>query len=604
MMQLQKTRLTYFIGFIFILFNLLLVRVVYLVFFNDKIKNYQINKNVKRGMILDKRGIELSVSTESATIGINPANVYDPYFTAQYLSEPLNIPQDKLESAIKEKSNYFLLKREIDKDIGNKIANLALPGVRVEKEFKRIYPQGKLASNLLGFTGLDDDKALAGLENEYNLELMSPPNSSSERGNDIHLSLDSLIQYNLEKALAKVYKSTESTRAIGIFMDIDTGDILAMASYPNFDPNQYNNYPSSNHTNWAIRHVYEPGSTMKIFIALMLANEGVLGDNERFYCPGYIEFGNSLIRCTDKHGSVNLEEILQYSCNVGIIKASQKVSDKIFHSYLEKFHFGKRTGFLSNENKGYLPPLNKWKQSTPYFLSIGQGLSVTPIQLVASAASVVNGGRFINPRPVTKITNSYGELVHQFSVKSTDIGIKKSSRDSILKAMTKVVKSGTGKNAYLADISIAGKTGTGQKATPGKGYQEGLWSASFLGFFPAENPKIVGLILFDEPAGNVYSGGGLAAPVFREVVEGILPLLDRNEPLLSYKLKHIQPKKFLVNPNLAPNLIGLSLIEAIAALNDAKIRFTVSGSGFVLDQTPKPGEPINDKSVIRLTLEK
>jgi membrane carboxypeptidase/penicillin-binding protein len=169
--------------------------------------------------------------------------------------------------------------------------------------------------------------------------------------------------------------------------------------------------------------------------------------------------------------------------------------------------------------------------------------------------------------------------------------------------MTKVVQSGTGKNAYLQDIAIAGKTGTGQKATPGKGYQEGLWSASFLGFFPAENPKIVGLILFDEPAGNVYSGGGLAAPVFREVVEGILPLLDRNDSTLSYKLKSIQPKKFLLNPNLAPNLIGLTLVEAIAALNEIKIRFTVSGSGFVKDQIPKPGESINDKTVFRLTLE-
>jgi cell division protein FtsI/penicillin-binding protein 2 len=603
MIDFQKKRLTYFIGIVFVLFILLFVRVVYLVFFNEKVKSFQVNKNTKRGMILDRRGIELAVSTESATVGINPANVYDPYFTAQYLSESLNIPIPKLESTIKDKSNYFLLKREVDKDIGKKIASLALPGVRIEREFKRIYPQGRIASNLIGFTGLDDDQALAGLENEFNLELMSTPNALSERGNDIHLSIDSLMQYNLEKALGKAYKSTASSKAIGVFMDVYTGEILAMASFPNFDPNLYFNFPAENHTNWAIRHVYEPGSTMKIFIALMLANEGVLSDRDRFYCPGYIEFGNTIIRCTDKHGSVNLEEILQYSCNVGIIKASQKVSDQIFHTYLEKFHFGKKTGFTSNENKGHLPHLKDWKQSTPYFLSIGQGLSVTPIQLVASAATVVNGGYFINPRPVSKITNSHGDLVHQFGIKSENIGIKQISRNAILRAMTKVVQSGTGKNAYLQDITIAGKTGTGQKATPGKGYQEGLWSASFLGFFPAENPKIVGLILFDEPAGNVYSGGGLAAPVFREVVEGILPLLDRNDSTLSYKLKSIQPKKFLLNPNLAPNLIGLTLVEAIAALNEIKIRFTVSGSGFVKDQIPKPGESINDKTVFRLTLE-
>jgi membrane carboxypeptidase/penicillin-binding protein len=170
--------------------------------------------------------------------------------------------------------------------------------------------------------------------------------------------------------------------------------------------------------------------------------------------------------------------------------------------------------------------------------------------------------------------------------------------------MTKAVKYGTGKNAYLQDISIAGKTGTGQKATPGKGYQEGLWSASFLGFFPAENPKIAGLILFDEPAGSVYSGGGLAAPVFREVVEDIIPLLDQKNARLEYRLKPIQNKKFQLNPNLIPNLQGLSKVEAIAALRKVNLRFTMEGSGFVKEQIPAPGTPIQEITVVRMILEK
>ncbi|WCL49320.1 penicillin-binding protein [Leptospira sp. GIMC2001] len=603
-MEVQKRRLTILIGIILSLFLILLVRVAYLAFFNEKIKHYQVNKHVRRGMIVDRRGIELALSTEASTIGINPSNVYDIPFTAKYLSEPLEIPTNKLEAILKEKSSYFLLKREIDKDLGKKIANLSLPGVRIEKEFKRIYPQGALASNLIGFTGLDDDRALSGLEKEFNLELLTTPSPEIERGNDIHLTLDSLMQYKLEKSLAKAFKQTQSSKAIGIFMDIYSGHILAMASFPNFDPNRYSDFPATNHTNWAIRHVYEPGSTMKIFIALMLINEGVLSTQERFYCPGYVEFGSSMIRCTDKHGSVNLEEILQFSCNVGIIKASQKISDKRFYEYLKKFRFGSKTGFAIHENKGFLPNVNDWRQGTPYFLSIGQGLSVTPIQLVASAAGVVNGGYFVDPKPVSKITNTYGELVHQFGTRSESLNIKKSSTDVILKAMTKAVKSGTGKNAYLQDITIAGKTGTGQKATAGKGYQPGLWSASFLGFFPAEKPQIVGLVLFDEPAGDVYSGGGLAAPVFKDVVEGILPMLDQRDSDKSYRLKRIQPKKFLINPNYAPNLIGLTLSEAIAALNSIQVRFTVSGSGFVKEQTPAPGTMINDKSVIRLILEK
>lgn len=603
-MDSQKKRLTIIIGAILVLFLVLLVRVVFLSFFNEKITQYHVNPNVKRGMILDRRGIELAVSTESATIGINPSKVYDPNFTAKYLTDPLDMPIAKIESSIREKHSYFLIKREIDKDVGKQIAALSLPGVRVEKEFKRIYPQGSLASNLIGFTGLDDDKALAGLENEYSMELMSTSNQNLNKGNDIHLSLDSLIQYRLEKAMSKVFQSTSSRRAVGIFMDVYTGDVLAMASFPNFNPNTYGDYPTFNHTNWAIRHVYEPGSTMKIFIALMLINEGVLKPQERFFCPGYVEFGSSMIRCTDKHGSITLEEILQYSCNVGIIKASQKVSDKVYYDYLKRFGFGEKTGFTSHENKGYLPPLKDWRQGTPHFLSIGQGISVTPLQLVASAAAIVNGGHFYTPRPITKITNNYGELVHQFQPKATSLHIKKQSTDKILRAMTKAVKYGTGKNAYLQDISIAGKTGTGQKATPGKGYQEGLWSASFLGFFPAENPKIAGLILFDEPAGSVYSGGGLAAPVFREVVEDIIPLLDQKNARLEYRLKPIQNKKFQLNPNLIPNLQGLSKVEAIAALRKINLRFTMEGSGFVKEQTPSPGTPIQESSVVRIFLEK
>jgi cell division protein FtsI (penicillin-binding protein 3)/stage V sporulation protein D (sporulation-specific penicillin-binding protein) len=606
-MEIVKKRLTILIGIIFVLFLVLLGRVIYLSFWNDKIKQFSPHKNVKRGMILDRRGIELAVSTEASTIGIDPTKVYDAGFTAKYLSEPLGISAPKLENLIRSKNSYFLLKREVDPDTGKKISNLLLPGVRVEKEFKRIYPQSFLASNLIGFTGLDDDRALAGLENEFHMELLSSPNQEVESGNHIHLTIDSPMQFKLEKALGKAFRSTESRRAIGIFMDVYSGNVLAMASFPNFDPNRYHEFPVENHTNWAIRHVYEPGSTMKIFIAMMLINEGVLTEKEQFFCPGYVEFGNSIIRCTDKHGSINLEEILQYSCNVGIIKASQKVSDKVYYDYLQRFQFGKRTGFTSHENKGYLPPLEQWKLGTPYFLSIGQGISVTPIQLVASAASIVNSGIFYQPRPVSKITNAFGDLVHEFKPKGTSVRLKPDSKSAILRAMTKAVKSGTGKNAFLQDITIAGKTGTGQKATPGKGYQAGLWSASFLGFFPAENPQIVGLILFDEPGGNVYSGGGLAAPVFRQVVEEILPMIDQKTDVKSYTLKPYKPRlpeTIKLNPNFVPDLQGLSKVEAIAILRELNLKFTMSGSGFVKEQSPGPNEPISNTTVVRILLDK
>lgn len=595
-----KIRLKFIFFLILSLFGILIFRVVYLTYFNENIINLKGNKNIQRGTIFDRRGIELAISRESGTIGIDPTNIYDPELTAQELSPILEVPSSKLQQSITEKQNYFLLKREIDLIKAEKIRALSLPGVRVEKEFKRIYPQGALAASLLGFTGFDDDKALSGLETLYNLELNSTSDADSTKGNNIHLTIDSIIQYRLEKSLQKAFLETKSKRGIGIIMDVETGKILAMASFPNFDPNEFQNFPVESHTNWGVRHVFEPGSTMKIFIALMLLNEGAILPNERFHCPGYIEIGKSVIRCTDNHGHVNLDEILQYSCNVGIIKAASKVSETTFYRYMEKFKFGNRTNFSLHEAKGYLPPISKWNKSTPYFLSIGQGVSVTPIQLITSAAAVVNGGILFEPSVVSKISNSYGELVHEFSPKQELLGIKKGAADKTLLAMSKAVSQGTGKKAYLENYFIAGKTGTAQKATAGLGYQAGLFTASFLGFFPAEKPKYAGLVVFDEPGGESHTGGGIAAPVFREVVESIIPIVERSEKALVYELSGKRNKDFKVDSNTMPDLMGFTMSEAIQVVKKMKRNYTLEGSGFVTSQDPPPGTKLSGENKIYL----
>jgi cell division protein FtsI/penicillin-binding protein 2 len=598
-----KLRFQYIFYFILSLFAVLFFRVVYLTYFNENIINLKANKFVQRGTIYDRRGIELAISRESATVGIDPSNIYDPELTAQELGPVLGIPTNKLVDTIRDKQNYFLLKREIELFKAEKIKTLSLPGVRVEKEYKRIYPQGSLAASLLGFTGYDDDKALSGLEMLYNLELLSTPDAESTKGNNIHLTIDSIIQYRLEKSLQKAFIQTASKRGIGMIMDTETGKILAMASFPSFDPNNFQNFPVESHTNWSIRHVYEPGSTMKIFIALMLLNEGKILPGERFHCPGYIEIGKTIIRCTDNHGHLNLDEILQYSCNVGIIKAAQKIDEATYYRYLDNFKFGKRTNFSIHEAKGYLAPQNKWNKSTPYFLSIGQGVSVTPIQLITAAAAVVNGGILFEPTVVSQITNSYGELVHEFSTKSELLGIKPGAASKTLNAMGKAVSQGTGKKAYLENYFIAGKTGTSQKAKAGEGYQAGLFTASFLGFFPADKPKYVGLIVFDEPGGESHTGGGIAAPVFREVVESIIPIVERSEKALVYRLQNEKNKVFKVDPKQMPDLTGLTASEVLQVLKQLKVKYTLEGSGFVKTQEPKPNAPLSPDTNVKIGLE-
>ncbi|NBU99591.1 MAG: penicillin-binding protein 2, partial [Spirochaetia bacterium] len=379
--------------------------------FNKNIIEAKKDVKIQRGIIYDRRGIELALSHDSSTIGINPEQVYDPEFTAQKISPFVNIPPERIKKSILEKENYFLLKREMENFNAQKIIEMGLPGVRLEKEYKRVYPNGALASNLIGFTGLDDNQALSGLESVFNNELLTLTDKEIPRGLDLYLTIDSLIQYRLELSLGKAFRDTKSKKAIGIFMDVNNGKVLAMASFPNFDPNHYSEYSEEAKTNWAIRYVYEPGSTMKIFMAMILLNEKLIDFNEKFYCPGFIEFGSRLVRCTDQHGLVDIDEILQYSCNVGIIKAIKKVNPKIVYDYLKKFKFGQRTGFSNQESKGIFPSFKDWNTSTPYYLAIGQGIETTPLQLVTSAAGLVNNGRVHTPIIVSHISNVYGDIV-------------------------------------------------------------------------------------------------------------------------------------------------------------------------------------------------
>ena len=590
-------RLRILLGFLVLLFLILYGRVIFLTFFNKNIIEVKKDVKIQRGIIYDRRGIELALSHDSSTIGINPEQIYDPVFTAQKISPYLEIPAKKIEKSINEKENYFLIKREMDNFNAQKIIEMGLPGVRLEREYKRVYPNGALASNLIGFTGMDDNQALSGLENMFNAELLTMTDKEIPRGLDMYLTIDSLIQYRLEMSLGKAFRDTKSKKAIGIFMDVNNGNVLAMASFPNFDPNRYSDYSEEAKTNWAIRYVYEPGSTMKIFMALILLNEKLIDFNEKFYCPGYIEFGSRLVRCTDQHGLVDIEEILQYSCNVGIIKAIKKVHPKVIYEYLRKFKFGQKTGFSANESKGIFPLYKDWGTSTPYYLAIGQGIETTPLQLVTSATAIINNGRVHTPVIVSHLSNVYGDIVKKYVSEPTFTDIDESASSYILNAMTKVVKHGTGKNAFIQDYAIAGKTGTAQKAKPGRGYSDGLISASFLGFFPADKPRIVGLIVFDEPGGIEHTGGRIAAPVFKEVVENILPIIDYQEYANKYTLSEINLPKETLNLNNVPDLKGKSLSETISILQRYGVKYKISGSGFCSKQNPEPGEVLNKEDV-------
>jgi cell division protein FtsI/penicillin-binding protein 2 len=562
---------------------------------------YLKNNNIQRGSIFDSRGYELALSEPSWSVGIQPDLVYDAVFTAKYLSPILKIPSYKIESSIQGKKKFFFIKREISGEDERKIDILKLPGVRTQKEWKRTYPNKTLAAPLLGFTGFDDDLSISGIEKDYHDLLYSTKDPKATRGADLYLTIDPIIQTQLEKSIEKAFLQSRSSKAMGILVDLNQNQIIAMASFPNFDPNQFWEAPLENQTNWAIRHLYEPGSTMKVIAAYLLLHEKVIKPSDRVYCPGFIDVGKVTIKCAQKHESVNIEEILTKSCNVGIIKMIQKLDNQAAYDLLTKLHFGKKTGFSTLENKGYFPAVKQWNISTPYFLSIGQGISVTPIQLLTAFGTIFNGGNFHTPTVLKKAIYSSGEDVALPSKTNSKIIVEPEVRDILLKSLQRVILQGTGRNAFLSYINIGGKTGTSQKATPGKGYEEGKWTASFIGLFPIEKPKYAGLVIFDEPKLGDHTGGGLAAPVFKEFVQNAYPYLEPSvvTPIQpSNSLSH--QKKYRFPEGEVPNLKGLTKKEVIQILKEINIKYSMEGSGFLEEQNPPPGTTIDKTQIWKL----
>lgn len=568
-------------------------------------------KDIIRGKIEDRRSFPLAISVGNSTIAISPSEIYDIEKTAEILSRLLPMESAEIIKKIYFNKNkkYFYLMRQVENIAADRVMDLKLPGVHRERKYSRQYPNLSLASNLLGFVGQNQYSALSGLERDYNDVLISA-SGNSLNGHSIQLSLDAFMQYHLEKELGAAFEYSGSRRAAGILMNIESGEILAMASIPNFDPNLYYKSTPFQRGNWNIRFNYEPGSTIKIFMAAILLNENALRLNERILCDGEIHFGNSVVRCNRKgrmvkHGYLTLSDIIRRSCNVGIIKAMKRIKKEKFYHYMTSLGFGRQTDLLppnSGETSGYFPSRQNWVNSTSYYLPIGQGFSVTPVQLLRAGASIANGGRLLKPVIVKRIISEKGEIINEDLAYETKSPFDKMANQRVLKMMKAVVKSGTGRGAWLKDIAIAGKTGTGEKSSA-RGYL-GKYVVSFMGFFPAPEPKYGMLILFDEPSGP-HSGGSLAAPVFSKVVKSIWPYLDPSKSRIVQtglqKLPVFMPK---INVRQLPDFKGLSSRDSIQILSGYyDIAFELKGSGYVYAQRPAPGSPVADVRKVILYLD-
>lgn len=609
-MDRSKRRLVFVAGLFTIAFAVIAGRTLYLTLPGLDESPDRPGK-ILRGAIQDRRGLNLAVTEEASTIAVATHELVDADFTAELLAEHLNVPlSDVLERFyINKNRRYFFIKRQVDNLVADQLVDLKIPGVYREREYRRMYPGNTIASNLLGFVGRDQRRALAGIERDFNDTLTRPAPGSPREGPTLRLSIDAFIQHRLEREMGIAFEASGARRAAGMLMDVRNGEILAMVSLPNFNPNQYYNSTPFQRGNWNIRLNYEPGSTVKVFMAAILLAEQAIEENERFFCDGEIKFYNSTVRCrvhgrVHKHGNLNLSQIIARSCNVGIIKAMQRVRKDRFYEYMRRLGFGQKTELLppgSGETTGYFPGLDRWVPSTSYYMPIGQGFSVTPIQLLRAGASLANGGKLVQPAIARQILNRDGQILHTAEPAFLENPFAPQVNKQVMRMMEGVVTGGTGVGARVPGLRVAGKTGTGEKSSA-RGYLD-KYVASFLGFFPADRPRYAGLILFDEARDG--SGGSIAAPVFGRTIQAILPLLeDQQEAVRPGKLTDLPVRLPRVDPSRLHDFRGLSARDALSIVSDYyHVPVEIKGSGYVYAQAPKPGTPAEKVQKVILYLE-
>lgn len=497
----------------------------------------------ERGQVIDRAGNSLARSVQTESIFVAPGELDDVACTAHVLAASLQLDEAKLARQLDDArcsaSQFLWIARRLDSEIAGKIEVLHLPGVHLQAEPKRFYPNGSLAAHVLGFVGLDN-AGLAGIEQSYNqkisgdggklfLERDSAGRSyesfvvAAKPGQDVVLTLDKMVQYRAEQALVNAVEQSHAKSGTAIVLNPRTGEILALANAPTFDPNSVGAATADSRRNGALQNIYEPGSTFKIVAYSAAIEKGLAKPDERIDCQmGSIRIGKTLIHDHAPFGVLTVAEALAKSSNVGAIKLAQRVGEKSMYDFIQRFGFGARTGVeLSGETRGILRPVEQWHPASIGYLAMGQEVGVTPLQMAAAFATVANGGVRVAPHLVREVrtpgvSGSQPTIPEQRRVISAETAGK-------LKGMLEgVTLRGTAKKAQLDGYSAAGKTGTAQKAEKNSGYSKTKYVASFVGFAPVENPAVVIIVVIDEPAGS-HHGGDVAAPVFREIAEQILP---------------------------------------------------------------------------------
>lgn len=491
-----------------------------------------------RGSVLDRHGNALATSEDAATIFAVPAEVTKPVLAAQKLAPILGLSEQKVLAAVTAETSYEALAHKVDLPTAARIARLELAGIGQDPDSRRTYPQGEMAGQVIGAVGsegeglmgleLGEESVLHGTDGERRIvadatgePIRTETAQEAEDGEDIQLTLDPAIEAKTEQALAEVGETYAPKGATAVVMDPRSSQILAMANWPPVDPSDLSGVDPEDLMNRATGFNYEPGSTFKAFTVSAALEEGLVTPNTSFYLPSRLHVADRVIEDAEERPPIDLTvaQILAQSSNVGAVEIGQEVGATRFSRWIDRFGFGRPTGVqLPGEEEGIVPKLDEYSGSTMGNLPMGQGLSVTPMQMMAGYAAIANGGILRRPQLIEKVGGEPVDEPQGRRVISSGVAAQvREMLEGVLQA------GGTASEVSVPGYTLAGKTGTAQVAEDGA-YSETKYVASFIGFAPARDPKLLVGVVVDQPQGEIY-GGSVAAPAFGRIAEFALPYL-------------------------------------------------------------------------------
>lgn len=601
-----------------------------------------------RGMILDRDGKVLAISEVAKSLYADPTMMQSdtdgkgktPAEAAELLAPYLRIKQDEIEERLSRDTSFVWLDRTMDDDkyqaLKSVIADKHIKGLRFVDENRRYYPNGTLAAQLIGFVG-DNDHGLDGIEmvldddirgDTQKLRLTTDSNNVPifdsalekvlpDKEKSVRLTIDSTIQYIAEKGLDDIMKNNKPEGAAIIIMNPKTGEILAMASRPNFDPNDYGKANKEAYKNRAVVNLYEPGSTFKSLMASAALDAGTWTESKTYKDVGYVQVDDRVISNWDDSGmgTVTLKEILKFSINTGMVAIGLNTGGKILTSYAEKYGFGKQTGIeLPGEGEGILFNPDEMSNINTATMAIGQGIAVTPLQMVQAFGAVANHGTMMKPFVIKEIDNPDGSVFKKTEPQEVGQPVSAEVSKIISTIMADEINSGGGLNAKIDGYNFCGKTGTAQRLnSEGTGYADGQYIGSFVGFGPLEDPEYVVLIVVDNPSG-VYYGAQVAAPVFKSMmtdivrIKGIRPAsaAAANATVLkslpaAVSKAPLPPVDATGDTVLLPSFIGYDSREVNEWLNAAGLGFIPNGTGLATYQVPAAGTYVDAGSNVTVS---